>query len=323
MSTGWKGKLAGLLLLVLLMSGAAAAQTADASGNAPAPKPAGSAEPEEPDYAFIVGGPYTQLKNSIQFIHATSYGTRRFSVPGGSRNEDEFLFFQRTEWGFTDRLELDVMTPVGGHRERLNGSTVSSDFAYADTVIGIRYRLLTEENAPFTLTMGPQVILPTGSVKRGTGAGSAGFAWDVSAAKDWGGPVFVFSSLNYSVLPSADDTTPGSTGEFALHGLEWAAALGFRPLEKPTESGNHDIHGFLELGGAWGHEVEPGIAVGTRRGALSWVFAPGIRYGFITTRKTLIEIGVSVPIGLGPNGPKRGVIIQFQFERVFGQQDSN
>ena len=295
-----------VLLLCLMLPAAAAGQS--------------QSGPEEPDYAFFAGGPYTQLKNSIQIIHATSYGTRKFTLPGGRLNMDEFLFFNRTEWGFTDRLELDIITPFAGSRERLDGNTVSSSYAYADTVIGLRYRVLTEENAPLTLTMGPQVMFPTGSVSKGTGNGSAGLAWDVSAAKDWGGPVFVMASYNYSVLPSADDTTPGSTSKFTLHGHEWAAAIGLRALERPTAAGgNHDVHIFLEGAGAWGHEVEPGLAVGVRQSGLAWLVAPGLRYGYITPLKTLVEIGVSVPIGLGPNGPKRGVVIQFQFERVFGQ----
>lgn len=284
----------------------------------PCARAQGASDPEEPDYAFVAGGPYTQLKNSIQVIHAFNYGTRRLRLPSGTRNEDEFLFFLRTEWGFTDRLELDVITPGAGSRERVNGTTVSSDYGFSDSVIGLRYRLLTEENSPLTLTMGPQVILPTGSVRRGTGNGSAGFAWDVSAAKDWGGPMFLFSSVNYSVLPAADDTTPGSTRSFTLHGAEWATAVGLRALERRVNGTNHDVHVFLEGSGAWGHEVEPGIAVGTRRGALSWLVAPGVRYGFLTSGKTLVEVGVSVPIGLGPNGPKKGIVIQFQFERVFG-----
>jgi hypothetical protein len=295
-----------LLLVSTLGAANARAQSSSAS------------EPEEPDFAFFAGGPYTQLRNSIQVIHAFSHGTRRIPTPAGRQNQDEFLFFLRTEWGFTDRLELDVITPAAGSRERLNGRTVASDYGYADSLLGLRYRLLTEDSAPFTLTMGPQAILPTGSVRRGTGSGSAGFAWDVAAAKDWGGPVFLLTSFNYSVLPSADDTTPGSHREFALHGAEWAAAIGVRALEKPAGGGNHDIHLFFEGAGSWGHEIEPGVATGVRRGRLGWVVAPGVRYGFLTARKTLVEIGVSVPVGLGPNGPKRGVVVQFQFERVFG-----
>lgn len=302
---------ARLCLFILLVVSAAAAQSTAQQ----------AAEPEEPDYFFFTGGPYTQVKNSMQVIHAFGYGTRRFTLPGGRQNSDEFLFFLRTEWGFTDRLELDVITPGAGSRERLNGSTVTSDYAFSDTILGLRYRVLQESRAPFTLTMGPQLLLPTGSVRRGTGSGSAGFAWDVAAAKDWGGPVFLVSSLNYSVLPAADDPTPGSSRDFTRHKVGWATAVTLRPLERASRGNHHDLHVFFEGGGAWGHQIEPGVATGSRRGELSWVFAPGVRYGFLTARKTLVEIGVSAPIGLGPNGPKRGIVIQFQFERLFGPRE--
>jgi len=294
-----------------------------ASGVSPQSAPATKPEPEEPDFAFIAGGPYTQLKNSIQIIHQSGYSTRCFPVSGGHRNEDGFLFFLRTEWGITDRLELDVITPGSGSRVRLNGSSVSRELGFNDAIIGVRYRLLSEETARFTLTAGPQVILPTGSVRRGTGNGSPGVAWDVAAAKDWGGPVFLYSSLNYKVLPSADDPTPASAKQFTLHGLQWATALVFRPLERPLASGeNRDLHAFFEAGGSWSHEVEPGAMVGSRQGKLLWLVSPGLRYGFLTARKTLVEIGVAAPIGLGPNGPKRGLIVQFQFERLVGKQEN-
>lgn len=280
-----------------------------------------SPEPEEPDFAFISGSAYTQVKKSVQFIHATSFGTRRFTVLGGRRNEDQFLFFQREEYGVTDRMELDVVTPGAGSRERLNGTVVNSDYGFADSLIGVRYRFLSEEkNAPLTLTMGPQLLLPSGSVPKGTGQGSIGFAWDVAVSRDWRGPFFLYNTLNYHVLPAGKDPTPGSTEGFALHGINWATALGIRALEHPSGGSKHDIHAFFEAGGSWEQGVEPGAVVGTRRGELAWVFSPGVRYGFITSRKTLTEIGVSFPIGLGPNGPKRGIIIQFQFERVFGKR---
>ena len=63
----------------------------------PAQKPAEEASPEEPDFAFVTGGPFTQVKNSLQFIQQFGYGTRRFNTAGGRVNEDEFLFFLRTE----------------------------------------------------------------------------------------------------------------------------------------------------------------------------------------------------------------------------------
>jgi len=283
--------------------------------------PAAKAEPEEPDFAFVSGSAYTQVKKSVQIIHQTAFGTRRVTDLLGARNDDAFLFFQRVEYGMTDHWELDVMFPAVGSRMRRNGATMASDYGVTDVVIGTRYRMLNEATAPVTMAMGPQLILPSGSVQKGTGFGGTGFAWDVSVSKDWGGPVFLYNTFNYHVIPSGDDTTPGSSIKFSLHGTTWATAIGLRPLERSTKDGSkHDLHGFLEAGGNWQQSVQAGVATGIRAGELTWTFAPGMRYGYITSRKTLVEIGVSVPIGLGPNGPKRGVIIQFQIEKLFGEQ---
>jgi len=274
-------------------------------------------EPEEPDFAFISGSGYTQVKNTSQIIHQSFYGTRRFPLPGGSLHQDEYQFFQRAEYGITDRWELDFQLPVQGSRTRLNGSTMDSSHALADGLIGVRYRFLNEEKAPVTLTMGPQVIFPSGSLSKGTGNGSIGLAWDVAVSKDWRGPIFLFTTANYHAFPRAQDPTPGSSERFLLNGVNFAAALGIRALERDRGSAHHDIHILLEGGGAWEQQVGPGTAAGTRQGQLSWVVSPGIRYGYMTSRKTLIEIGVTAPIGLGPNGPKHGFRIQFQYEFYF------
>ena len=275
-------------------------------------------EPEEPDFAFLAGSAYLQGKNSMQFIHQTAYGTRRFVGPDGSRrNEDEFLFFQRVEYGLTDRWELDFVLPAAGSRTRLNGRTISSNYALADGLVGVRYQFLTEGKAPFALAMGPQVIFPSGSVRHGTGNDSAGFAWDVAASKDWRGPLFLYTTFNYHAFPSAAEPTPASARRFRLQGVAWATALGIQAVERPSRGSRQDLHLLLEGGGAWDQEVEPGALIGERRGKLSWAVSPGIRYGFLTSRRTLVEIGIAAPIRLGPNGPKHGIIIQFQYEVYF------
>jgi hypothetical protein len=300
-----------VVVAVLLFGANLSAQT---------PPPA-KPEPEEPDFAFVSGSAYTQVNKSVQFIHQTAFATRRVTDALGPRNDDAFLFFQRVEYGMTDRWELDLVFPAAGSRTRRSGSTISSAYGMTDAVIGVRYRLLDEKSAPVTMTMGPQIIFPSGNVQKGTGFGGTGVAWDVAVSKDRGGPVFLYNTFNYHVVPSGEDTTAGSTKRFALHGATWATAIGLRPLERPQKGGSkHDIHAFLEAGGNWQQSVQAGVTTGMRAGELTWVLAPGVRYGFITSRKTLVEIGVSVPVGLGPNGPKRGVIIQFQFEKLFGAQ---
>ncbi len=287
---------------------------------APQAVPAGAAddEPEEPDFAFIAGGPYTQKKQSIQFIFSGQWGRRRSSLGGFALDHAEFGTLLRTEWGLTDRWELDIIFAADGERNRLGGTTVESDFALSDTVLGARYRLLDEASAPLTLAMGPQIIIPTGNLLRGTGFEKTGYAWDLAAAKDWGGPVFLYSSLNYSFFPSVNGFG-GATGRaINLQNVFWATALGLRPFERPHGTSHHDIHLFLEYGLGREEGLESGPNGPVKVSGTQTLFAPGIRYGVLTRTKKLLEIGVSFPLGLSQNTPRAGIILQIQFERFLG-----
>ena len=267
-------------------------------------------EPEEPDYAFVADGPYTQQKNSLQLIAPGMIGWRTSGAGLERRFYDTLL---RIEWGFTANLELDVEIPATGLRERTPGTTLSSDFGLSDTLLGVRYRVLNEEDSPITLTMGPQVIFPSGDVLRGRGFDSFGFAWDVAAAKDWGGPFFVYSSLNYAVIPSV--SIPGVAGDFTLNQLAYGSALGIRALEKPIGETHHDLHAFLEVGIERGEEVQATALGAIKTSSVSAIFSPGIRYGFMSASKKLIEIGVAFPVGLNDNAPRASIIFQVQFEQ--------
>jgi hypothetical protein len=171
--------------------------------------------------------------------------------------------------------------------------------------------LLDESFAPFTLTVGPQVMLPAASRLRGLGTGKVGYAVDVSAAKDWGGPVFVAVSVNGGFTPSVPVNAGGAGLEFDLYGAVWAGALGIRAFERSTDEGaHHDVHLFLEVSGSHEEELEAGL----RLRSTPWLLAPGVRYGYMSRAGSLVEIGVSVPVGLNDEAPDWGVIVQFQFE---------
>ena len=267
-------------------------------------------EPEEPDYAFVAGGPYTQQKNSLQLIAPGMVGWRTSGAGLNRRFSDAML---RVEWGFTPNIELDLEISATGLRERTAGTTLSFDFGLSDTVLGVRYRLLNEEDSPITLALGPQIIFPSGNILRGTGFNSFGFAWDISAAKDWGGPFFVYTSLNYAVIPSV--SIPGLAGDFTLNQLTHGSALGIRALEKPSGEAHHDLHAFLEVGIERGEEVIAAGLGAIKTSSLAAIFSPGIRYGFLSASKKLIEIGVAFPIGLNNNAPRASIIFQIQFEQ--------
>ena len=318
--------LALIFLGAALLSAAKAVPAAENSAGRPAqqtplsvasPEEKEGDEPEEPDYAFVAGAPYTQKKNSIQIILPGRVGRRRLRLGDSLLDHAEFGALLRTEWGLTDRLELDVMVPAEGARDRLDRATLSSNFALADAILGVRYRFLRESSAPLTLTMGPQIIFPSGSPEQGTGLGNVGYAWDLAVAKDWGGPVFLYSSWNFAAYPSVRDPAPGSRRSIALRNLFWGSALGIRALEIQRGSIHHDLHAFLEYGLERDERLQSEPQKLSRASEVHLLAAPGIRYGFLTARQTLIEIGVSFPLGLNRNTPHHGVIVQFQFERLF------
>lgn len=329
-------KLPFLLLLLLSSSlalveyglaGVALACAKPRPGNAaylPSPEkdePQPADELEEPDFAFVASGAYTQPKASYQLIVPWQWGRRRSNLNGSVIDHTEFSTLLRTEIGLTDRLEFDLIIPAQGQRDRVDGKTVASTFAVADSILGVRYRLLKERSSPFTVTMGPQIILPSGSFPSGTGFDRVGFAWDLATTKDWGGPVFLYNSFNYALFPSVRDPTVASSGRFNLQSISYASAFGIRALERDRGPSHHDIHLYLEYGVERGDSLERNGLTTAKISETDMVFAPGIRYGFRTryrnrTEKNLFEIGVSFPIGLRRNTPRGGVIFQIQLEQI-------
>ena len=261
---------------------------------------------EEPDYFFLTGGPYTQKKNSPQIIWANQW----YLSSGGVRTR-AYTGAGRFELGLTDRWEVDFEFGALHARERTLGLTTFNQGGPADLLFGVRYRLLDESFAPFTLTMGPQVVAPVASRRRGLGTGKVGYAWDLAAAKEWAGPVFVAASVNLGVTPGVPAFADGTGPEFDLSQVAGAVALGFRPLERETTFGaSHDIHILLEVGGSRADEIE----AGQRVRATEVFFAPGLRYGFLGRGGSLTEIGVSFPLGLTGSSADWGFILQFQYE---------
>src|SRR5437899_1579763 len=105
---------------VILLVASLAAQPAAAPKKPPVEK-------EEPDYAFLVNSPYVEEKGEVQVIGAIRFDTRR-----GNPDQKFSNAFARTEWGLTDRWELDLMTFWTG-----------ADFlARGDSLAGVRYQVL-------------------------------------------------------------------------------------------------------------------------------------------------------------------------------------
>ena len=166
--------------------------------------------------------------------------------------------------------------------------------ARGDSLVGVRYNVLSESRGQaLSFSVGPQLLVPTGKVENG-GTGRVGYAWDVTAGKDFDNPIFTYYSLNYAATPQPDHV---------LQALNWGFCLGVRPFEHDSKGRrHHDLHLYGELAGT--------RSDGTNVNALGL----GFRYGYQTEHHTLFEIGASIPLGLTHAAPNYGWIIQFQYE---------
>ncbi|RPJ60263.1 MAG: hypothetical protein EHM23_11070 [Acidobacteria bacterium] len=258
--------------------------------------------PEEPDFFFMTGGPYTQQKYSPQVIWASQWLRSRT----GGWDIRELSGAGRVEMGLTDYLEADF--EFGTTRTRQESGTHSLvDSQFDGMMLGARYRVLREDFAPLTLTIGPQFLIPNRTAR--SWETGYGYGVDLTAAKDWGGPVFAAASINWRNTPGVRPTHEGPSS--SLQELSYAFALGLRPLEAVTRSeAKHDLHVFTEVLAT----REEGFEANQVSTSSNVFFAPGVRYGFMNRRGILGEVGVAFPIGLNRDAPNWGTILQLQIE---------
>lgn len=279
---------------------------------APAPPP----DREEPDFAFFAGSPYTEGPGMVQFIWFGGFSGDAGTVQGRHERNDTTSSSLRVETGLTGRLELDVVATYLRFSTSEDGVVAESGQGFGDTLLGIRYRLLDEEWAPVTLTLGPQVNLPTGDTADGIGMGKTGYAVDMTVAKDWGEKFFTYLSANYLWTPNVDDPMAGSHGTRDLGTFTYAVALGYRLWEHDGEGKGtrEDVHLYLEFQGNWDQGLETGSGTTRKTVQRPLLLGTGLRYGIKMPNDRLFEVGLMFAAGLNEAGADRAILLQIQWE---------
>lgn len=107
-------------------------------------------------------------------------------------------------------------------------------------------------------------------------------------------------------------------GDGILNDIAWGIAPAFRLIEKDSRKNNHHcLHFYAEFAGTLGESVAHGTNQGSSVTTATYLFSPGLRYGFSTPQDTLYEVGLAVPFGLNAAAPDWGIFLQFQYENVF------
>ena len=270
------------VFVVLFLAGAALAQQDSASPV--------SAQPGIQDNSFLVEEAYNQNYGVVQ--HISSF-TR---------------FWNSKDWAYTFTQEWPV---PGDARHQLSytlpfwraGAFQDSGAGIGDILLNYRYQVVGDGNAKVTFAPRLSLILPTGSVAEGRGAG--GFGVQTSL------PVSVVLSKNLvshwnagaTVVPHAQDASG-----------DRASATGYNLGQSFIWLTNPRFNVMLETVFANSQFV---VVQNKTEWSRSLFLSPGIRWAYNFKNGLQIVPGIGVPIGVGPSSGEKGVFLYLSFEHPF------
>jgi hypothetical protein len=258
------------------------------SQETPTPKAASSQAIE--DNSFLIEEAYNQDKGVVQHISNLQFSFTQ---------QKELLYTFTQEW------------PLGGRAHQLSYTvplSLSSSFhpgGVGDILINYRYQLVDDDG---WADVAPRlsVILPTGSVKSGLGAGTTGLQINIAASKRLSESFVTHANAGLTYLPHMKDES-GSSGTIK-HTLT-AYNVGASIIWLTAETFNL----MLEYTTTFSSNV---FEDGSIDRSTDTIVSPGARWA-INLNSLQIVPGIGFPIMLGRGTVKTGVFIYLSFEHPF------
>lgn len=243
-----------------------------------------SPAPPISDNSFLIEEAYNQEAGVVQHI----FNYRR------DRSGDWLATFTQ-EWPLAGQLDqLSYTLPLQ--------SSSGSGAVLGDAAINYRRQILGHDDDPIWFSPRLSLVLPTGSTRKGTGAGGLGLQVNlplsvrVSPALVTHWNVGASTTRARSVLGPRGTIRSVSAGASAI----WLAA--------PTLN--------LMLETVW-DRTEALDGAGLRAAEDHVVILPGLRSAINLPRDLQIVPGIGVPIGVGPSHGERDVFLYLSFEHPF------
>jgi hypothetical protein len=235
------------------------------------------------DNSFLVEEAYNQEAGVVQ--HVSNY--RR--APGGA-----WLFTFTQEWPApSQRHQLSYTLPVMGARDAGSG--------LGDVILNYRYQAMGKDEEPLWFAPRLSVIVPSGSVRGGRGAGGPGLQVNL--------PLSIDLSKQLVTHWNAGATVQRARAENGVRGNTRSvnAAASAIWLLSPTWN--------LMLETAW-DRTESLDETGAREHQENLVLLPGLRAAINLASGMQLVPGVGVPFGLLRNGT-RDIFLYFSVEHAF------
>jgi hypothetical protein len=270
--------------VLILLSGATVAQQ-DA-----APSP--SAQPGIQDNSFLIEEAYNQTFGVVQHISAFA------------------RFWNSKDWAYNFTQEWPV---PGDARHQFSytvpfwhaGAFQNSGTGLGDIFLNYRYQLVGDGNAKVAFAPRLSLILPTGDVANGRGAGGVGVQTNLPLSVVLSKKLVSHWNAGATVIPHAQDTfgdRASATGYNLGQSFIWLANPRFNVMLETVFANSQFV-----------------IARDKTEWSRSLFLNPAIRWAYNFENGLQIVPGIGVPLGIGPSSGERGIFLYLSFEHPFRQ----
>jgi hypothetical protein len=239
------------------------------------------------DNSFLIEEAYNQEAGVVQHINAFLRG----------RESGEWAYSFTQEW------------PLGGVDHQLSftlpaqGGSAEGGRGIGDVTLSYRYQLVGDGGAPVAVAPRFSLLLPTGSVEEGRGAGAVGFQINLPVSAVVSSRWVTHWNAGATYTPSAENAAGREAGTRSYN-------LGQSFIWQPTATVN------LMLETVWESRQAVAESGGTESEE-SLFLSPGLRWALNLSSGLQIVSGVALPIGVGPSAGDRSLFLYLSFEHPF------
>ncbi|MFL5616901.1 MAG: transporter [Gemmatimonadaceae bacterium] len=236
------------------------------------------------DNSFLIEEAYNQESGVVQ--HIFNYRRAR---------DGEWLATFTQEW------------PIGGQRDQFSytlplQSSLGSGASIGDAAINYRRQLLGHDDDPVWFAPRLSLVLPSGSARKGTGAGGPGVQLNLPLSVRVNRALVTHWNAGASITRARSALGPRGTVRSMSAGASaiWLAAPTFN----------------LMLETVW-DRTEALDDAGVRAAEDHFVILPGVRGAINLPHDFQIVPGIGVPVGIGPSHGERDLFLYLSFEHPF------
>ncbi len=238
------------------------------------------------DNSFLVEEAYNQEAGVVQHINQYT----RF------RGTGDWIFTLTEEW------------PASGIHHQLSYAVAAAGAGDAgsgagDVALNYRYQLIGDDEAVVAIAPRLTVFFPTGSSRRGLGAGAVGY--------QVGLPVSTVLSTEWVTHWNAGATwTPSARNQMGQRAdtLGWNVGASFIWTGSPVCD--------VMLESVYSKSQTP-TAPGKTSSQETFFVSPGVRWVYDFDSGLQIVPGIAVPLGVGPSAGRRQILLYLSFEHPF------